>query len=245
MDDLRYLRDRQASLIAQLDRRDHHAPDPTAVLIGKVFDNGHLPTTTGNYYAVHPVTVGGTESEGSAGTFSVDTASTVFFLVICSKAPIVGDVLIARSIDGRWVAEWGQSLAGLFHTIPGCGCTDIPTNLTLTCSNHFNSYISVDDTLTYGPTPAAYAPAGLGANSFLGDTTWTDPITGQSVRYALICDVGTARYALTRVFTATGTRDSINYTWTIGISGNTCGPPFHLVSGTVRSGGSSVVVNVQ
>jgi hypothetical protein len=178
MDDLRYLRDRQSGLIAQFDRWDHHAPDPTAVMIGKVFNNGSLPTTTGNYFAVHPVTVGGTESEGSAGTFSVDTASTVFFLVIGSKAPIVGDVLIAHSIDGRWVAEWGKKPTTGIVLPGGCYgfCPSTPVNISITWStvppgscrpwSPFGSSPLPDGSMTWQPVTSDYL-------HWVGDSTFT------------------------------------------------------------------------
>jgi hypothetical protein len=242
MDDLRYLRDRQASLIAQLDRWDNHAHDPTAVLVGKVFDNGHLPTTPGNYFAVHPVTVGGTEAEGSAGTFSVNAAATVFFLVIGSKAPIAGDVLIARSIDGRWVAEWGSKTTTGTVTVPGCPCTATPASLNMTSSSPQSNFgIFQSATFQYGPTPPEYGTLGLGASSYLSTRTFTDQVSSQPFRYYLSCLQG--RYVLTRVY-STPFRDIVRYTWQIGLQGNTC-TPFRLLQGQVYQGGDpSCVVSV-
>lgn len=238
MDDLRYLRDRQASLIAQLDRWDNHAPDPTAVLVGKVFDNGHLPTTTGNYFAVHPVSVGGIESEGSPGTFSVAAAATVFFLAIGSKAPIVGDVLIARSIDGRWVAEWGSKTTTGVVSTPGCPCRATPANLTMTSSKPQSNFGTFQNaTFQYGVTPPDYSTLGLGASSYLSRETFVDQVGGNLFRYYLGCDNGV--YYLTRVYP--GFRDLVRYRWQIGISGNTC-TPFRLPQGQMYQGGDPTCI---
>jgi hypothetical protein len=102
MDGERELRDRHAGLIAQFDRVEQNPPAAFTSIVIKTQTVSSYPTGTNVYFGVKAVSVGGTESEGSAGTFGVETG--IFYaLHIGSSNPPVGTVAIATSIDGRWV----------------------------------------------------------------------------------------------------------------------------------------------
>ena len=70
----------------------------------QVYDDGSIPTTAGVFYLTHPVDVTGTEEEGNAGTITIDTDTTIPVLVL-NEPPRTGDMLVATSVGGRWVAE--------------------------------------------------------------------------------------------------------------------------------------------
>jgi hypothetical protein len=103
-DEFRILRHRMKDLQDDIHRLRRDSSGPPPVLVGQVFDGGSMPTTTPGNFAVHPVTLDGVEAEGEPGVFEVSSAK-VIFLVLGSEVPEVGDKLIARLIDGRWVAR--------------------------------------------------------------------------------------------------------------------------------------------
>lgn len=118
----------------------------------------------------------------------------------------------------------------------GCICATPPATLTMTdvgACGVFN-----DCTILYGPTPAGLTPLSLGTNSYLSTDEFADPQTGDMFRYYLSCFGSIIR--LSRVFETSiyGSPflDSVLYTWTIGISGNTCSP-FALTNGSIFFGG--------
>ena len=105
--DARILRDRMARDEVTLNRQTAQPQlFSSARLIVQVFDNGSMGTAPDLYYFTHPVLVTGMETEGSAATLTVDTATTVP-VVVLQNAPSVGDYLTAYSVGGRWVAERG------------------------------------------------------------------------------------------------------------------------------------------
>lgn len=121
-------------------------------------------------------------------------------------------------------------------SFPGCTCATPPATLTMTdvgACGVFN-----DCTILYGPTPAGLTPLSLGTNSYLSTDEFADPQTGDMFRYYLSCFGSIIR--LSRVFETSiyGSPflDSVLYTWTIGISGNTCSP-FALTNGSIFFGG--------
>lgn len=101
----RILRDR---LGAHEDRLDTCGSEAVAFssarLLVQVYNGGAMPSAAEKVYFTHPVLVIGAETEGGAGTFSVDTTTTVP-VVMLGGIPSVGDYLIAYSVGGRWVAE--------------------------------------------------------------------------------------------------------------------------------------------
>lgn len=85
----------------------HNEPPPAGVMgssafIGKVVTP---PTAVGQFSTVNPVVLTGNEVAGGAGTFTVDTSHTVAVWFAGRVLPSVGDNLICRFADYRWVAE--------------------------------------------------------------------------------------------------------------------------------------------
>jgi hypothetical protein len=132
-DEFRILRRRQAELREELDRQ-YRAPVTAGVPteLVQVYNGGHMPTSTGKFFLTHPATLMGAETEGGAGSFTVDSTHTVPVFVTGSRVPAAGDYLIAQHLDYRWVAESGgkPKCTGrgnkLTLTLTGCGLNPVP-----------------------------------------------------------------------------------------------------------------------
>ena len=146
----RILRDRQAAHSAALDRQTGRPqPYSSARMLVQVYDGGAMPTVPERVYVTHPVLVTGSETEGGAGTLTVDTATTVPVIVL-GGVPSVGDYLTAYAVGGRWVSERGGSGGG-GGTI--CMPCTIPNeDLTITWTNILTGNGSA--TMTFGGGPS-------------------------------------------------------------------------------------------
>ena len=213
------------------------------VLVGRVFANPAIPARTGTYVSVHPVEVSGAESEGAAGTLTVDASRTFLAYVVGPTAPVSGDHLLCRFIGDRWLAErMGGSTTEVI--VPGCPCASSPAALHMTASRpDTNNGIFQTSELVYGPTPPGLLSLGIGTSAYLSRSSHTDSSTGDQFRYYLSCFQGF--YLLTRVYekSAYGSphRDTMRYRWLAGFPGNTC-RPFLLTNGQMYPGGDTACV---
>jgi hypothetical protein len=102
--DARILRDRQGDFRAAIDR----APGVPAVAAARrlvsVYNGGNMPTQPDHIFLTHPVELDGSEIEGGPASPNVDASATIPVVVLWN-APQVGDLLVATSVGGRWVAE--------------------------------------------------------------------------------------------------------------------------------------------
>lgn len=199
--------------MTQLAMRDTDLP-----LIGRVFDGGALPTTTGKYYLVHPVTLGGLETEGGAGSLTVDTSRTVPFYVLGSHAPAVGDDLIGHFAENRWVAERNHS-----------GCPNTPPTATTT------PFTFTDFTGTYSTT----WNAGVG-----GWITGIHVGPGASCRYTFYTLHGATANAISVEYWTDGSGSQT--TWgTFNFHEDFFAPTLLTCTGTVGSGTGAATYNVR
>lgn len=106
-------RERQAAAARRIEAAALVAPRGSDRFVGAVFDGGSMGSCTPCIFLVHPVQLGGTETEGGAGSNAVDTTRAIP-VVVLGQVPSVGDLLTVFSAGGRWVAEKGG---------PGGGCT--------------------------------------------------------------------------------------------------------------------------
>lgn len=212
--------------------------------VGRVFANTAVPTTTGVFFSVYPVSHLGPEVEGGTATATVDTTNTlVRAFVAGGKVPVAGDDLICRLIGSRWVADriGGGSL---------CGCP-APASLSLAWSGvpagpAPDSYIFHAATLTYGAVPSTLTtlPGGAttlrpGSSAYLSTASFVDA-NGDTFRYHLACSGSTftiARIYENSVF-GSPFEESARYTWTIGSGGATC-TPFSLAGGHAYTGAAA------
>jgi hypothetical protein len=126
---------------------------PTARILVQVYDGGAIPTAADRYYLTHPVVAGGNECEGCAPSTNVD-ASTTIPVVVVGYAASAGDLLVAHSVGGRWVAE-GPATSPLVR----CGSSRIPpADFTVSWDSlpsifwMYTIPLSGTDTLRYLPT---------------------------------------------------------------------------------------------
>lgn len=107
--DQRVERARHADLSAAVDRLPRPAPGGTARRLVQVYNGGMMPTSPDHFFLTHSVELDGAETEGGTGTPTADTTQTIPVDVIGS-VPLVGDLLIAYAVGGRWVAQGGCSI---------------------------------------------------------------------------------------------------------------------------------------
>jgi hypothetical protein len=210
------------------------------VVVGQVFAAPTVPTTTGAYYWVHPVTVSGTEIEGTAGVFTTDSANGFLCYLVGSKPAIVGDYLLCRFIGHRWVAERFKLTSGPPPIILlGCPC-QVPFTLNMSVANPaMNFHIFQSATIQWMTVPAGLAALQLGPMAFLSTASFTDDLSNDAFQYQLFCSGGF--FSVTRVFVSSqfGSpfREAYRYRWLPGLFGGTC-TPFLFPQGQVFQGGN-------
>lgn len=107
-------------------------PNPGAPrFIGRVRDGGAIPTTGERVFLVSPVTLDGIESEGAGPNPSIDGTRSIPVVVVGSRAPKAGDLIVVHSCGGRWISEVG----GPPETVACGGCEAPRQNLTLSWAN--------------------------------------------------------------------------------------------------------------
>lgn len=186
----RTLRERQGGLRAAIDR----APDAPEVVAARrlvsVYSGGNMPTQPNHVFLAHPAELDSNEAEGGLATPDVDTSTTIPVVVLW-HVPQAGDLLVATSVGGRWVAERGGggqtkicisacgnlSLAGATISVlsgstvvASCttdptGCCSLPISGTYTVQVTYNGTLVYSGTRTLPPggttTIAIPAPAGF------------------------------------------------------------------------------------
>ena len=224
----------------------------------QVFRQRSVPTTTGCFYAAHPVDLFGGVGEGVAPGLAADTSVTMYVYVAGGRPPVAGDYLLAHEVIGiapgqpgtdwartpYWAAERLLPNSGGGGGAVGCYCASIPPALTMSSSNHAaNGGMFQDAALAYGPTPAGYNGLGLGASCYLSTASYLDQFH-DSFRYYFYCQRN--QFFLSRVYVnsvfGSPFADGVRYLWTMTSAGNSCSP-FLLSNGQIYSGGdaSSVV----
>lgn len=73
--------------------------------IGQVFSVGAIRDQTDRIFLVHPVRIDGDEKEGGEATLNIDASRTIPVVVVGSRPPEIGDLLVVVSVGGRWVAD--------------------------------------------------------------------------------------------------------------------------------------------
>jgi hypothetical protein len=76
-------------------------------LVGRVFNAGAMPDEVPGRFKVKPVTLDGTEAIGEPLTIADSSWDEAVVLVLGPAVPEVGDVLVAKLVDGYWVAQRG------------------------------------------------------------------------------------------------------------------------------------------
>jgi hypothetical protein len=209
------------------------------VVVGQVFAAKSIPTASGVYYSVHPVFVGGTESEGRPGAFTVDTSRSFLVYLVGSVPAISGDLLLCRFIGNRWVAERMNHSGSTKINLLGCPC-QVPSTLQMSVQNpSMNFRIFQSATIQWMAVPPVLAALQLGPFAFLSTSQFTDDLSTEPFQYQLFCSGGF--FSITRVFAqsqfGSPFREAYRYRWLPGLFGGTC-TPFLFPQGQVFQGGN-------
>lgn len=106
IDEARTLRRRHDELTEDAERHFGHGDGGSVSLLVQTATKTTYPTSAGAYYYCEAVTATGTESEGSSGTLTADSSSTLYVFNVGSAVPPVGTNLVATFEDYRWVFRY-------------------------------------------------------------------------------------------------------------------------------------------
>jgi hypothetical protein len=231
--DSRILRLRQERFGRDLDRSVGERSFKSARILVQIYNGGGMGAAADLYYLGHPVLVTGTESEGGAGTLTVD--STVLVpVVVLEHAPSVGDYLTAYAVGGRWVAERGGA-GGPPMLL--CGTCNVPaTNLTLSYVNSLDGNGSC--TLTYDSVHHTWTSPCLttiGTVTIAGGIKWV--LTCSSPNLILTMTSGNSTCTTTSASCASNGTPGVNKLRLVSL---TCGAPFTAVYDCGASGADCV-----
>jgi hypothetical protein len=95
-------RERHADLEETVDRLQSAADGGTASRLVRTTIITSYPTTAGRFYGCNPVEIDGTETEGSAATYTADTTQVIWCLNLGTTIPPASTNVIASAVGGRW-----------------------------------------------------------------------------------------------------------------------------------------------
>jgi len=223
-------------------RRNESASLIYPTMIGQVFGNPTVPTSSFKYFSVNPVFASGIELEGNLGSLTVDFTRSFLVYVIGTKTPVAGDLLICKFIGNRWVAERMGKTSSIV-TLPGCPCLLPPSLQMSVIRPDANFGMFQNATLAYTAVPPELSLLALGTNSYISTTTFIDQVTLDSFWYHFFCSGG--YFCISRIYAVSvyGSpfSDAIRYRWQSGQPGNSC-IPFLMSNGKVFPGGDPTSV---
>ncbi len=120
----RILRNRQAEQVAAVDRASAVPSPQAARRLVSIYNGGRMPNQPDYVYFAHPVDLDGNEIEGGAASPNPDASATIPVVVLWHP-PEAGDLLVATSVGGRWVAERGATV-GTRICVTACGNLPVP-----------------------------------------------------------------------------------------------------------------------
>ena len=100
-------RRRNAGLSDDIDRLPGTGIPQARACVVQTYTEMTYPTSAAAYYPCHPVRIGGAETEGGAGTVTLDTTTTLYVFNLGASVPASGTKLIAEEVGGRWVTRYG------------------------------------------------------------------------------------------------------------------------------------------
>ena len=250
MDEFREERRRNSDLGTRLIRGGSAFDPGSRAVLGQVYNAGSMPTSLPGQFAVHPVRTSGPESEGGTYSATVDTSHTMIFTVVGNIVPGVGDILIGRLIEGRWVAERYTGDTTDTVVIAGCPCNGViagtvPVTLNVVATYGDGTYLLFySSDLVYRTAPTWATPFGADAS---GNVHWSSAPYATDAHgphyYALSCLLGA--YILWETgpdIVMPGIGGGVGLrAFTIGIGGNRCHKPgqtFRLQYGGAPGGGT-------
>jgi hypothetical protein len=102
----RTIRDRHDAIQRTVDRNVADGPHGAGALLVQTFTKTTYPVAAASFYAVHPVTVNGVETEGTAASYVVDTSTTYYAINEGTTIPPSGTNVLVSGVGGRWVFRY-------------------------------------------------------------------------------------------------------------------------------------------
>lgn len=106
MNDVRVFRDRQRAQQALADSARDRDIDCAAGKLLTTTTVATYPTSAGAFYACNPTEVNGTETEGGAAAYVVDTTTIAYALNVGTEIPPNGTCVVAHLVGGRLVFRY-------------------------------------------------------------------------------------------------------------------------------------------
>jgi hypothetical protein len=104
--DNRVERERQNALSRVIDRLASFAADGSTALLVTTTTVTTYPSTASSFYASNPTEIDGSEVEGGAASYTVDTTQVVYVINVGTQVPPVGTRVVAHAVAGRWVFRY-------------------------------------------------------------------------------------------------------------------------------------------
>jgi hypothetical protein len=104
--DARIERERQKALAGVVNRAAPFSADGSPAQLVTTTTVSKYPTTAAAYYASNPTEIDGSEVEGGAASYTVDTTQVVYVLNVGTQVPPVGTRVVAHAVGGRWVFRY-------------------------------------------------------------------------------------------------------------------------------------------
>lgn len=103
----RILRNRQAAHDAAFDAAQAGGDaDGSAAMLCQTTVVGSYPGSATAYFAVNPVSAGGSETEGGAASLTPDTSTVLYALNLGTSVPPQGTTVVCHSVGGRWTFRY-------------------------------------------------------------------------------------------------------------------------------------------
>jgi hypothetical protein len=102
----RVTRERHSALSAVVDRIAPAGDDCSAARLVTTTTVTTYPTGASSFFAANPTEIDGTEVEGGAATYAVDTTQVVYVLNEGTAVPPNGTRVIAHAVGGRLVFRY-------------------------------------------------------------------------------------------------------------------------------------------
>ena len=240
MDDIyRTLRRRQDDFAAAQDQKVFQARGGVQKALFSVINGGSMPGSLPAVFATRRVVMNVAETEGAVPSFTA-ASGTTYVTVIGTRVPNVGDILKARLVNGRWLAEKGGSSITGFNihlgicSVPGYFVLGVAGfEIKIYDSTHTTLLVTHDNSLSYNSTlpfgnytidiseihagPARFVPVvNYPITVDIGHRNFTIPLTPDS---NYVC-TGLCYYPIRKTLNFTYGARSGTMTWRVVTSGS-------------------------
>jgi hypothetical protein len=102
----RILRGRQQAASQALDASN--CPDlyGSGAIVGQTTTVSSYPSAASSFFAVNPLQINGSETEGSPASYVVDTTTLFYAYNLGTQVPPASTYIVAHAVGGRWVFRY-------------------------------------------------------------------------------------------------------------------------------------------